>query len=187
MQDSSQSDRSMYRRTALAGGTALLAGGSLLAWVGQPATAAITLDSFDVSDAEFSAEEVRPVVDVTAQYRYDAGNSAVANLRFALAVDGTVIASDELTTDRTVFEGTTKLSGSLLESDGLDAENFQPDVADSVSQEVTVELRFEVLDAADEAIVENSATDTATIVVSHPQKSRYVAAVGGTGVVRTPE
>lgn len=175
----------LNRRAALASGAALLTAGGSLVLVGEPVSAAVDVDQLTVSDASFTAEEVSPVLDVEAGYEYDAGNSAVSALRFELAVDGTLIASDELVTDRTTLEGTTTLSGPITDSDAWAAADFSPAVANRVTREITVELSFGVLGSDDTELVSDSATDTAVIEVAHPQESKYVASVGGVGTIRT--
>ena len=174
------------RRQALLGIGAVAASGSGLAVVGtQQASGAanVSVDSFSVSDAEFEAESAAPVVELSVAYNYDVGNSGVSGLLFELVVGDSVVASDELTTDRTALSNTTDLSGRVTDSDGWDSADFAPAVGESVSRDVSVAVRFAVLDSTGDAIVEDSATDSATVTVTHPRDSRLVAEVGGDGVI----
>lgn len=175
----------LNRRTALASGAALLTAGGSLVLIGDPVHAAVSVDSLTVDDESFTAEAVSPVLDVTAGYSYDVGNSAVSKLRFTLAVDGSPIASDDLVTDRTTLENETTLSGSIIDSDAWAATDFAPAVAESVSRKLSIDLTFEVLGSDGAVLVSDSASDTAVVTVSHPQESEYVASVGGTGTIRT--
>jgi hypothetical protein len=175
----------MTKRTLLGGAAALTAGGTLLTVVGEPVSAQVTVDSFDVSPAEFTAEQANPILDVTAAFRYDAGVQPVRALRLALSVGGDVIATDELVTDAATADSTTTLSGRVTDSSAWAAEDFAPAVASSVDRSVTVGLSFEVLADGDDVIVSDSAEDTATLTIHHPQESQYVAEVGGSGQFRT--
>lgn len=177
--------QSLSRRRLIGGAATLLTAGGTLVVVGDPAAAQVTVDDFAVSDAELTSEAATPVVDVTAAFEYDAGTQPVRALRFALSVGGSVIASDELVTDSTMNDGTTTLSGRVTDADAWTTDDFAPEVASSVSRELTIGLKFEVLDGEDSVIVSDTATDAATVVVSHPQESQYVAEVGGRGSIRT--
>lgn len=179
------------RRQALLGIGTLAAGGgagvAVLSNASDPAAARATVQvaDFAVADAQFTAETVDPEVVATIEYEYDAGNAAVKELRFALDVDGTEVASDTLVTDATTHTGETDLSGRLLASDAWSAADFEPEVASSVSQDVTVTVRFDVLGSDGDSIVGDEATDAAVVTVSHPQESEYIATVGGTGEIVT--
>lgn len=190
MRDDSRDDRAesyLNRRAALAGGAALLTAGGTLVFVGDPAHAAVSIDDLTVADETFTTESVDPVVDVTVGYSYDAGNAAVESLRFTLSIDGETVATDELVTDRTTLENETTLSGKVTNADAYAASDFAPDVASSVSQELTIGLTFEVLGTDGTVLVGDTASDTAVVTVSHPQESEYVATVGGSGTIRTPD
>ena len=175
----------LTRRRALAGGAALLTAGGSLVWVGEPASAAVSVDDYSVSDAEFTKAQLDPVLDVSVAYSYDAGNSTVGSLLFELQVGKTVVASEELVTDATTLDSTTELSGRIVDSDAWGLTDFSPEVASSVDRTVSTTLRFAVLDSNGEVIVEDSKSDTVTIAVAHPQESEYLASVGGDGTVRT--
>jgi hypothetical protein len=175
------------RRQALAGIGTVAAGMGGVALIGtQPARARVSVESFAVDDAEFTAESVAPVVDVDISYDYDAGTSAVDELLFELTVGETVVASDSLVTDMTTHEGTLELRGDVTDSDAWSADDFAPAVASKVERDLSVTVRFAVLASDDSVIVEDSKTDTATVVVSHPQQSEYIASVGGSGSIVTP-
>jgi len=177
----------LTRRRALAGGAALLTAGGTVVAVGDTASAAVTVSELSIADREFVSERVDPVLDVTAAFNYDAGTQPVQDLRFVLSVGGEEIASDELTTDRTTFTGDTTLSGRVTDSSAWSVSDFEPAVASSVSRSVTVGVTFEVLDGEGNVIVSDSAEDSGTVTVSHPQETQYVAEVGGSGSFRTAE
>jgi hypothetical protein len=178
------------RRQALAGIGTLATGGVGVAALRagtSPVRAQVSIDEFSVADATFTAESVDPDVVVTIGYDYDVGMNVVSSLRFELVVGETVVASDDLRTDRATLSGETDLRGSVTDAEAWAAQDFAPEVASSVTQELDVTVRFDVLDDTGESIVGDTATDTATVVVSHPQESRYVATVGGSGTVVTPD
>lgn len=175
----------LTRRRALAGGAALLTAGGSLVFVGEPANAAVSVDSYSVSDAEFTKEQLDPILDVSIDYSYDAGNAVVGSLLFELVVGETVVATEELVTDATTLESTTELSGRIVDSDAWGLTDFSPEVASSVQRTVSTTIRFAVLDSNGDVIVEDSKSDDVLIAVSHPQQSEYIASVGGTGSVRT--
>ncbi|AGC34575.1 hypothetical protein HSTV1_30 [Haloarcula sinaiiensis tailed virus 1] len=176
------------RRQALLGiGTLAAGGGSLAVAMSEPGAAQVSVDSFSVSDSDMATEQADPVVDVSLGYSYDAGNNPVADLRFELLVGGDVVASDELTTDKTTFDGTTELSGRAVDASAWEQSDFAPDVASAVERDVTVAVRFAVLASDGSVIVEDSKSDTATVKISHPQEVRLVASVGGSGTIANGE
>lgn len=178
------------RRQALTGIGTLATGGVAVATLRAgtgPVRAQVSIDDFEMADATFTAESVDPDVTVTLGYDYDVANSVVSALRFELVVGETVVASDDLRTDRTTLSGETELRGSVTDAEAWAAQDFSPDVAASVEREMDVTVRFDVLDDASESIVGDTAADTVSVVVSHPQESQYVATVGGSGTVVTPD
>ena len=188
--DNSRFDRvaqSMTRRRALAGGATLLTAGGTLVWVSDPASAQVTIAEFTAESRQFDAEQVAPVVEATLAWDYDVGNRVVSAIRLRLTVDGTAVAEDTLTTDRTTLNGETTLSGSVVDSEAWSAADFAPDVAASVTRSLTVGIELAVLDDRGEAIVSDRATDTAELTVSHPQDSEYTAEIGGAATFHTPE
>ena len=181
--DDSRYDRvaqTLSRRQALAGGATLLTAGGTLVWVGEPASAAVDIEGFTAENQSWQREQVSPVVNATIRWQYDAGNSVVTALRLRLSVGDTVVAEERLSTDRTVLDGQTDLSGRVTDSDSWATSDFDPDVASSVSREVAVTVEMAVLGQDDSVIVADSATDTAALTVEHPQQSQYTATVGGT-------
>lgn len=56
-----------------------------------------------------------------------------------------------------------------------------------MTRELTIGVRFAVLDSGDDVIVEDVAEDTASVTVRHPQESRWVAEVGGSGSITNAE
>lgn len=185
--DDSRLDRAvstLNRRQALAGGASLLTAGGTLVWVGDPASAQVTVDQFAVSDASFESDSVDPVVDVTAAYAYDVGTRPVNSLRFTLAVGDSEIASEELVTDESTLENTTTLSGRIADAAAWSLSDFAVDAGDSTEHTVSVTLGFAVLESDGSEIVSDSATDEATVAVTHPQDSAVTASVGGEGLIR---
>jgi len=175
------------RRTALvAVGTVAVGGGGLLSLAGH-AHAEVSMDSFDVADAEFEAEQITPELVVDLRYGYDAGTEAVSAVRFGLVVGGDEIASERLDTSRAVFEGQTGLTGRLTDSSAWDASDFAVEVGETVTRDVSVRVVFEVLDRSDSVLVSDTASDTATVEIAHPQANAWTATVGGTGTIQDAE
>lgn len=177
--------RTLSRRQAIAGGSALLAAGGTLVWVGDPVRAAVSVDELTIPDASFERDDLDPVVAVTAGYEYDVGTTAVSALRFELVVDETVVASEQLRTDEPTLSGETELSGRIADSDAWALADFAPAIGETLERDLTVTLRFAVLGSDDSAIVSDSASETVTVTVAHPQDSAYTASVGGEGEIRT--
>lgn len=171
------------RRRAIAGGATLLTAGGTLVWVGDSASAAVTIDGWTVPDASFEAETVDPVVNADVKYRYDVGDASIRALALELLVGDHTVASDELVTDRTSLESTVTLSGPLTDSDAWSASDFDVAVGESVSRDVTVAVRFAVLDTNDSELVTDRAEDTSTVTITHPQDSTYSATVGGSASI----
>lgn len=170
------------RRQAIIGVGTLATAGVGLSTVGTGgARAQVSVESFDVADATFTDDQADPKLAATVAYDYDVGVEPVADLRFELLVGDSVIASDELTTSTTALAGDTTLSGMVTDSDAWSVSDFAPEVASSVSRDLSVTVRFAVLDSSDAVIVEDTASDTATVTVSHPQESKLIASVGGSG------
>jgi hypothetical protein len=182
--DQQRTDRAvsyLTRRRALAGAGVLVASGGSVIVASDPASAAVSVDELSIPDESFTRGSVTPQLDVTAQYRYDAGSQPVERLRFRLLIDGEEIALTDLVTDRATLENSTTLSGVVTDAEAWSESDFAPDVAETVEREVTVGLEFAVLDREGSVIVKDSATDTAVVSVSHPQESKITASVGGTG------
>jgi hypothetical protein len=176
------------RRQALLGlGTVATGGVGLAAVVPDRASAQVSVDSFAVSDGSFTTDQADPVVDVTVAYDYDVGTSPVATLRFELLVGDSVVASDALSTSVATHNGTVDLSGRVVDSEAWAAGDFAPAVASRVSHDLTIGVRFAVLNSSGSVIVEDTATDSATVTVSHPQETQYVIGVGGSGEIRTAD
>jgi len=176
----------LNRRRVLAGAGVLLTGAGSLVAVSEPASAAVSVGNFDVANREFTGEQIQPVVDVTAAYQYDVGSQPVNALEFTLSIDGSVVASDELITDRTTLANETILSGRVTDSDAWGSDDFAPAVASSVSRDIKITLSFSVVESDGREIAGDSATATATVTVNHPQETEWTATVGGEGVIRTP-
>jgi hypothetical protein len=177
--------RIVTRRRAVAGlGGLATAGVGVLAIAPDPARAQVSVDTFDVTGGEFTAASITPVADVTIGYDYDVGQEAISELRFALTINDTEVATESLTTQATQLSGETELSARVTESEAWSASDFEVAVGESVSHDVTVGVAFEVRDSGG-VLVSDTAEDTATVTVSHPQANTWTATVGGSGVIRT--
>jgi len=189
MQRSNTDDWSpVSRRQALLGiGTVATGGAGVSALLSESAAAQVSVDSFDVADATFTTDQADPRLGVTLAYDFDAGNDPVAELLFEVRVGGDVIVTDTLSTSVTTHAGTVDLAGSITDSGAWSPDDFAPAVAASVTREVSVGIHFAVLTSSGGVIVETSASDTATVTISHPQESRLVATVGGSGTITNGE
>ena len=173
----------LSRRKALAGGATLLTAGGTLVWVGDPVSAQVSVESFSVADAQFESDSVYPVVDVDVAFRYDVANEPIDHLHVGLAIGDTEVVSETLVTSESAYEGTTTLSGRVADSAAWSLQDFAPAAGESVEQTVDVTLTFAVRESDDSVIVEDSATDSATVAVTNPGAAAS-AVVGGEGVIR---
>lgn len=155
-----------------------------MVWVGEPASAQVSVDSFSVSDASFESESIDPVVDVTAAYRYDAADRPVDHLWFGVAIDGDTVAEETLVTETSTLENTTQLSARVADSSAWSLTDFAPEAGADIQRDVTVSLSFAVRERDDSTIAQDSAEDTATIAVTNPNSGSPTAALGGEGVIR---
>jgi len=177
----------MSRRRALAGVATLVTAGGSVVVVGEPAQASVSVDELTISDAQFERESVKPVLDVSVHFDYDVGDEPVNALEFSLLVDGTEIASDELITDTVALDGDTTLSGNLLESEQWSQSDFRVGIGESIEREIQVTLEFRVVTSEGTVIVGDSAKDSVTVGLSHPQQSALMASVGGKGSIRAAD
>jgi len=177
-------DSPITRRRALAAGATLLTAGGTLVWVGEPASAQVSVESFSVADASFESESIDPVVDVTAAYRYDVAERPVDHLWFGVAIDGDTVAEETLVTETSTLENTTQLSARVADASGWSLTDFAPDAGGSVEHEVAIALSFAVRERDDSTIAQASAQDSATIAVTNPNSGNPTAALGGEGVIR---
>lgn len=169
------------RRQALIGVGSLAAGATTYSVIGSDgARAEVTLGALDAQDGELTSEAADPVVDATIIYSYDVGSAPIQSLWIGLTIGGDVVAERELSTTTSVLENDVELSGHVVDSGAWDSSDFEPPVADSVSHEITVGVVFEAREGDGSVIVDAKTTDTAELVVSHPQESEFVAEVGGT-------
>lgn len=169
------------RRQALIGVGSLAAGATTYSVIGSDgARAEVTLGALDAQDGELTSDAADPVVDATILYRYDVGSAPIRSLCVGLTIAGDVVAERELSTTTSVLENDVELSGHVIDSDAFETSDFEPAVADSVNHEITVGVVFEAREGDDSVIVAAETSDTAELVVSHPQESEFVADVGGT-------
>jgi len=89
------------------------------------------------------------------------------------------VASEQLRTDMAEFENSTNLSGRVVESGAWAAADFAVERGETVEHDVTVGVRFAVIDGS-EVVAEDSAEDVSTVVVESPLGDEY-ASVGMTG------
>lgn len=169
------------RRQALIGVGSLAAGTATYSVVGSDgARAEVTLGNLEAQDGELTSEAADPVVEATILYSYDVGSAPIQSLWIGLTVGGDVVAKRELSTTTSVLENDVELSGRVTDSDAWDSDDFEPAVADSLTHEIEVGVLFEAREGDDSVIVAADATDTAELVVSHPQESEFFADIGGT-------
>jgi len=172
------------RRQAILGIGTVAAGSTALATVTTDRAAAqVSVESLSIPDASFTAESITPELAVTIGFSYDVGDEAVGSLRFGLAVDGTEIDSEELNTTKATFEGETSLAGLLTDSDAWASGEFTVGIGESVSQEISATVTFEVRDGTGGVLIDDSANETVVVSVSHPQETTWNASVGGVGEI----
>jgi len=175
----------LTRRKAIAGGATILATGGTVIALGSDARAEVALDALEIPNATLTGESVSPVADVDVAFSYDVGETAVGALRFALTVGGDTIASSELVTDRTTYEGTTDLAGPVTDSTAWTSDDFSPAVASSVTRTLSVGLSLTVVDPNGGELASATTNEEVSVVVEHPRDSKVTARVGGQGVIRT--
>jgi hypothetical protein len=175
----------LSRRRTLGAGAILFASGGMVALTPDPVSASVSVDSLTVPDHSFTSESIVPVCGVVAAYEYNAADRPIKHLALTLAIDGDTVAREELVTDRQALSGETQLSGRITDSEAWSATDFAPEVGATVERTLSVGLTLEVVDTNDSVVVSDSAEDQTTVTVSHPQKTEYVARVGGEGTIRT--
>jgi len=155
--------------TVVGGGTAIAVGAA------QSGRAAVSVEQLSVDDATFEAASVDPIVAATVgwAFRYDAPTA----VRVELQVSDDVVASETLRTGRSELENTTELTGRVVDSDAFGASDFSVARGDSTTVDVPVTVRFAVIDG-EEVVAEDTASQTAAVVVEHPDDEQY-ATVGG--------
>lgn len=178
--ETAETDRSIVtRRRALAGVGALAVGGTTLSLASAPVGASVQIDAFDVADATFEAEQVDPRADATVAYEYDVGDDAVDHLAFRLLVGDDQVASDELSTSRALFEGTHSLVGRVVDAAAFSTADFEVAPGEQVTHEISVGVEFGVRDYDERVLASATASDTATVVVAHPDEDGVYASLGG--------
>ena len=169
----------LSRRRVLLGTASVAVGATALQLVaGQNARANVSVEQVSIDDATFEAEAVDPVVDVTVAYAYAA--DSVSELHIELLVDGDAVASESLRTGSEELENDTDLSGRVVDADAWSAADFEVESGESITREIDVTVEFSVVDV-DRVVASDSATDTAEIVVEHPNDDH--ATVGMVGQI----
>jgi len=174
----------LTRRRVLAGSATVVGGGTALA-LGATGTgrASVSVDDVSVSDATFEAESVDPIADVTVAFAY--AYDAPTEVAIELLVGETTVASEQLRTSQAEYEGRTELSGRVLDADKWSASDFAVERGEIIEREVTVGVRFTVIDGGT-VVAEDSAEDISTVVVESPLGESY-ARVGLTGEITNGE
>ena len=167
----------LSRRRVLLGTASVAVGATALQLVaGQNARANVSVEQVSIDDATFEAEAVDPVVDVTVAYAYAA--DSVSELHIELLVDGDAVASESLRTGSEELENDTDLSGRVVDADAWSAADFEVEFGESITREIDVTVEFSVVDV-DRVVAADSASDTAEIIVEHPNDDH--ATVGMVG------
>ena len=175
---------SVTRRGAIGAAATVVGGGTAIALVAsQEGRAAVSVESLTVDDATFESASVDPVIDATVgwAFAYDAPH----HVRVGLLVDGEVIAYEQLRTSSTELENETELTGRVVDTASFALSDFEVARGESTTIEVPVSVRFAVL-VDGEAVAEDTANQTADVVVAHPQGDEY-ASVGGVASIRDSE
>jgi len=170
----------LTRRHMIVGSATVVGGGTALA-VGASGRgrATVSVDDVSVSDATFEAESVDPIAEVTVAFAY--AYDAPTEVAIELLVDGTTVASEQLRTSQAEYEGSTELSGRVLDADKWSASDFAVERGEIIERDVTVGVRFTVIDGGT-VVAEDSAEDISTVVVESPLGESY-ARVGLTGEI----
>jgi hypothetical protein len=164
----------------VAGLATALAGGGGLAVVATDEAVAVSVESLSVDDAQFQAEQVDPVVDVTIGWEYAVERAEQVIIE--LLVGETVVAEESLRTSTAELSNESELSGRVVRSEAWSASDFAVERGETVTRDVTVGVRLAV--RADESVVaEDTATDTATVEVAYPEDAAS-ASIGGEGMIR---
>jgi len=100
-------------------------------------------------------------------------------------VGETTVASEQLRTSQTEYEGNTELSGRVLDADKWSASDFEVERGEIIERDVTVGVRFTVIDGGT-VVAEDSAEDISTVVVESLLGESY-ARVGLTGEITNGE
>ena len=176
-------DRSdMSRRHAIAALATVVGGGTTLALVGSDgARASVSVESFEVADATFEADDVTPVIDADIGYAYRA--DSVTELWIGLLVGEEVVAEETLRTNSEELENTTDLSGRVLDSPAYGQSDFAVDAGETTTVTVDAGVRFEVRNGDGSVLASDEATDSATVEVVSPEGETY-ATIGGSGEIR---
>ena len=169
----------LSRRRVLLGTASVAVGATALQLVaGQNARANVSVEDVSIDDATFEAEAVDPVLDVTVAYAYAA--DSVSELHIELLVDGDAVASESLRTGSEELENDTDLSGRVVDADKWSASDFEVESGESITREIDVAVEFSVVDV-DRVVAADSASDTAEILVEHPNDDH--ATVGMVGEI----
>ena len=104
----------------------------------------------------------------------------MSELHIELLVDGDAVASESLRTGSEELENGTDLSGRVVDANAWSASDFKVESGESITREIDVTVEFSVVDV-DRVVAADSATDTAEIVVEHPNDDH--ATVGMVGQI----
>lgn len=179
--DSDATDQ-LSRRAAVGAIAAAVGGGTVLvATTGDATAAEVSVDELRVDDATFKAEQVDPVAEATVayEYRYAGANE----VRLWLGVDGSELASVDLSTSTDTADGTETLTGRVVDASAFSLGAFATEPGETISREVTFSVGLEILENGT-VTVSDEATQTATIEVTNPDDGEPYARIGGEIVIR---
>lgn len=178
--------RTAYRLLALVG-VALLAAAVGIGLAAQPATgqADVSMGTLDVAGANTTADgDVTDVrLSVNAAYQYDVVDADRYVLELMVGPDADQLEAIDFvqsTVEGGQDSGTADLDASILDSSHYAASDFEPPVAGTATEDVTVGLRLEVRRAGGDPV---TALVTEPVAVTIHDDAVLTADVGGDGAV----
>lgn len=163
---------------------AAVAIGGVVAFGGST-SAEIQFDGLDVADAnETVTSDVSDVtLAATVDYSHDVPDAdrRQVKLKAGPTEDDLELVDYQQERDPAgVASGSVTLSGSLVDLSGFSAEDFNPDLAETSSQEIVVQAVIEVQRANGDPVI-HTVTDTATVTIE--EGTELSATIGGTGEI----
>jgi hypothetical protein len=173
-------------RVALLAITLTVAAGGVVAFSGGSAAADVKLDSLDVADANKTVTSDVSDVTLSATLSYDHSvpdaDRRQVKLKAGPSKDNLELVDYQQARDPSgTASGTVELSGSLVELSGFSAEDFNPALAETSSQEIVVQAVIEVQRAGGDPVI-HTVTDTATVTVQ--EGTELSAEIGGDGSIQ---
>jgi hypothetical protein len=172
-------------RVVLLAITLSVAVGGVVAFSGGSAAADVSLDSLDVADANKTVTSDVSDVTLSGTLTYDHSvpdaDRRQVKLKAGPSEDNLELVDYQQARDPSgVASGTVELSGSLVELSGFSAEDFNPALAETSSQEIVVQAVIEVQRAGGDPVI-HTVTDTATVTVQ--EGTDLTAEIGGEGSI----